>query len=250
MGLIAMLIFPSQAQTADEIAAKAAQSIEFESLEMGTTLIIRDAKGNERRRQIEVSTRKFGAVTKTRMRFIAPAEVKGTAILIYDYDGKDDDMWVFMPASKQTRRIVSNEKGKSFMGSEFSNADMSKPNQSDFSHSIMGSETIDGKACWKLESKCLDAARSSRYGYKRKISYIDKANYLSYRIEFYNQEDKLFKTLNYQDYRKQSTGKYFSYKMEAKNHVNGRSSSLIVDRFNIGSKLTEIEFDPAKLDQY
>ena len=31
---------------------------------------------------------------------LAPADVKGTGMLIFDYDDKYDDMWIYMPALK------------------------------------------------------------------------------------------------------------------------------------------------------
>ena len=53
-------------------------------------------------------------------------------MLIVDNKDVQDDMWIYLPALKKTRRIVSTEKGKSFMSSEFSNADMSSGSNSDF----------------------------------------------------------------------------------------------------------------------
>ena len=58
-------------------------------------------------------------------------------MLIIDNKNIADEMWIYLPALKKTRRIVSSEKGKSFMSSEFSNADMSSPTLSDFQISIL-----------------------------------------------------------------------------------------------------------------
>ena len=66
------------------------------------------------------------------MRFLSPPDVKGTGLLIFDYEENDDDMWLFMPSLRKTRRIVSSEKAKSFMGSEFSYADITPPALNDF----------------------------------------------------------------------------------------------------------------------
>src|SRR4030042_2147588 len=128
--LLAAFLLPAaiSAQTAKEISQKATEVIDYASMEMVSTLKIYDAKGSERVRQITTATRKFGEKNKTMIKFISPADVKGTAMLIYDYENTGDDMWIYMPALRKTRRIVSTEKGKNFMGSEFTNADMSKPN--------------------------------------------------------------------------------------------------------------------------
>ena len=162
------------AQTAQEISEKATDVIEYDAMEMTSTLKIYDAKGSERIRQVTTATKKFGETTKTLMKFISPADVKGTAILIYDHENAADDMWIYMPALRKTRRIVSTEKGKNFMGSEFTNADMSKPNMNDFQYKILGSETFEGKTCWKIESVCNNESVASENGFSRKVNYYRK----------------------------------------------------------------------------
>ena len=130
------------AQDAREISKKAGDAIELEAMEMVSTLKIISANGDERIRTVSTATKKFGEASKTIIKFLEPADVRGTTLLIHDYENKDDDMWIFMPALRRTRRIVSSEKGNNFMGSEFTNADMSKPNIDDFSYRLLGEETI------------------------------------------------------------------------------------------------------------
>ena len=105
------------------------------------------------------------AIPKKRlMRFTHPADVKGTGLLTYDYEKKDDDIWLFLPSLRKTRRIVSSEKSKSFMGSEFSYADMTPPPVEDFVHKKQKVETVDGVVCWVVEStaKSEDIAEGKR----------------------------------------------------------------------------------------
>ncbi len=155
----------------------------MEAMEMVATLSIQDDKGNERIRQIATATKKFDGTTKTMMKFLSPADVKGTTMLVYDYEDKDDDMWIYLPALRKTRRIVSSEKSKSFMGSEFSNADMSKPNMDNFSYKLMGAVNIAGKDCWKIETKCLDEDIEDENGFSRKVLYIKKSTNLAQKME-------------------------------------------------------------------
>lgn len=231
-----------KAQDASEIADKSSKNIEFESSEMVSTLKIYDDKGNVRVRQVTAATKKFGQVTKTIMKFLAPADVKGTAILIYDHENKDDDMWLYLPSLRKTRRIVSNDKGKSFMGSEFSNADMSKPNHTDFDYKIAGNTRYSDKACWQIEATAKSDEMVAKYGYKKKIMTIDKSTFLPYKTDLYDVSGSLIKSMTMQDYRKQSTGKYFAFKMSMLNHINKRHSEIIIDTFQLGSKLTENDF--------
>lgn len=237
------------AQSAREISNKATEAIEIGDMEMTSTIEIYDNKGNVRTRQISTATRKFGACSKTLIRFLSPADVKGTSLLIYDYENENDNMWIYMPALRKVRRILSNEKGKNFMGSEFTNADMSKPNADDFTYADAGNQTINGVNCKKIETKPKTDAIRQENNFSKKISYIDPANYLCYRIEFYDQAGKLQKVQTIGKYEKQSGGKYFAHRMEMQNVQNQRKSVLIVNKIQAGSNLPESKFSPNTLNQ-
>ena len=211
-------------------------------MEMSSELKIYDSKNNERIRQLATATKKFSNITKTLIKFLSPADVKGTSLLIYDYKNEPDAMWIYMPALRKTRRIVSSEKGKSFMGSEFTNADMSKPRIDDFSYKTLGTENIEGENCWKIEASCLNEDIEDENGFSRKVMYIEKNTYLTQQIEFYDFDNELSKVLTISDYRKQANGGYFAFRMEMKNVQTGRRSVLIVDKFQLGSNLNESYF--------
>lgn len=235
-------------QTGQEISKKSLDAIEVGSMEMISTIHIRDAKGNDRVRQITSASKTFGDVTKMLIKFIAPSDVKGTAILVFDYKKKNDNMWIYMPALRKVRRIVSSEKGKSFMGSEFTNADMSNPTISDFEYTTLGSETYEGKNCWKIESKCMTEAIQNENGFSKRISFIDKTNYLCYKVEYYDFNGKLHRVQSIENYKKQQNGKYFAYKMTMENVQTKRKSEMNIDKFQIGSQLPESAFAPTAIE--
>lgn len=216
---------------------------------MTSTLKIFDNKGNVRVREVSNATAKFGETSKTLFKFLSPADVKGTTILIYDYENKDDDMWIYMPSLRKTRRIVSSEKGKSFMGSEFSNADMSKPTMNDFTYALKGPETLSGKDCWKVESGCKDAGVEDANGYTRKVAWVEKGTYLTYKVEYYDANGKLLKVETLSDYRKQSNGKYFAFRMNMQNVQNNRKSEIIINKFQPGSAMKESAFSANNLGE-
>jgi len=236
------------AQTAREISEKATDVMDISSMEMVTTLEIYDQKGRPRIRQVATATRTFRGVTKTMIKFLSPAEVKGTSMLIYDYENKSDDMWIYMPALRKTRRIVSNEKGKNFMGSEFTNADMSKPDMDDFTYRTLSKETYDGKTCWMVESRCINEAVEDENGFGKRISWIEDKTWLVHKIEFYDIDGALQKIQRISQYKQQPNGKYFAFYMEKENIQNGRKSVMKVDKFQVNSNIKEEAFAPALLD--
>jgi hypothetical protein len=135
------------------------------------------------------------------------------------------------------------------MGSEFTNADMSKPSRIDFDYQTVGSEIYNDRSCWKIESKCKTEAIQNENGFSRCVSFIDKANYLCYKVEFYDFEGKLHRVQTIDNYKKQANGKYFAYKMAMENVQTGRKSEMITNRFQAGSQLSESVFAPAALEK-
>ncbi len=234
-------------QTAREISDKASNAIDFNSLEMASTLKIIDGKGRERVRQFVTASKKFNGVNKTILKFTAPADVKGTAILIYDNKTTDDDMWIYMPALRKLRRIVSSEKGSSLMGSEFTNADMARPNMDDFEYKILKEETYEGKQCWVIENRCKNEDIENENGFLRQVSWIEKETYLCHKIESYDFDDELLRVQRIKDYRKQSEGGFFAFYMEKENMQNGRKSIMTTDNFQESCSMPESAFSPNML---
>jgi outer membrane lipoprotein-sorting protein len=228
-----------------EIMQKSREVSKFPGMEAVSTLRIYDAKGRERIRQTSMASKLFenGTIEKRIIRFLSPAEVKGTGMLIYDYDEKNDDMWIYMPALRKTRRIISDEKSKSFMGSEFSNADMSAPSLEDFKYTLAGSELVEGTDCWIVEVIPVNQDVMDEVGYARQLAWIGKQDFVFRKIEYYDEDGELFKQMTSSDVRQvdPSGEKYIATRMEMSNLQNGRKSVMTIDK---------IEYDPNVKDDY
>lgn len=237
------------AQDPKAINQKASDISNPDAYEMTATLTTYDAKGNKRVRDFASVSKKFGETTKTLIKFLSPANVKGTAILIYDHKDKDDDMWIYMPALRKTRRIISSEKSKSFMGSEFSNADMSRPTIDDFNYKLLGTKPYNGKTCWVIEVTPKTEKIADENGFSKKIVWIGKDKNYVYKIEFYDFDGELWKVMTLGDYQELGGGKVMSRRMEIKNEQTGRRSVMSINQLQAGTNLTENNFTTAMLEK-
>ncbi len=233
-GILSVQMSPPAEPDARDIMVNAMEASKLPGLEAVSTLKIYDNKGNERIRQTSMASKEFdnGATQKRIIRFISPAEVKGTGMLIIDYKDKNDDMWIYMPALRKTRRIVSSEKSKSFMGSEFSNADMSAPIIDDFEYTLLRSEAFDGCDCWVIESIPIDEDIMDEMGFDRKITWIGKKDYVLRKAEYFNEDDELFKEMKASEIKSIDPAgeKYMATYMEMVNNENGRRSIMTMDK--------------------
>jgi hypothetical protein len=169
--------------------------------------------------------------------------VKGTGFLTFDYRENDDDKWLYMPALRKTRRIVSSENVKSFMGSEFSYADMTTPTVEDFTYNILGEEEINSVLCWKIEITPKDDDIADENGFSKKISYIEKQDYVIRKVVYLDLDEELHKEFTVYEIKELDTQnrKYRLMHIEMENKQNGRKSIM---------KVEKIHFKPNVKDEY
>ncbi|MFO7574388.1 MAG: outer membrane lipoprotein-sorting protein [Bacteroidales bacterium] len=250
-GLWFAVAFIASAQTEDasSILERSRELTIADAMEATITLTITDKNGATRVRTNTMVSKKYPDGTEKRLiRFVSPAEVQGTSILLHDYADNQDDMWIYLPALKRVRRIVSSEKGKSFMGSEFTNADISSPPSSDFiSKHLAGSGTNDQ---YVIESSPTDGSLIKQYGYAKRISYFSKENLYLQKMEFFDRNGLHFKTIEVLATEPTgSNGKYMVSEMQAVNHQTGRSSSMKMKDISTSVKPADSLFDAQNLDR-
>lgn len=242
--LLAPLYMIAQDGKAQEIMDKSRDVMKVESFEAVASLNIVDSKGRVRERSNITASKSYDDGTEKRLiKFLSPADVEGTTILIYDYDRGQDDMWIFLPALKRTRRIISSEKGKSFMGSEFTNSDMSSPPTEDFSHTLI-EETAEH---YIIESKPVNKDKEDEYGYSRKVSTISRSNYVPAKMDFYDSFDEHFKTIKIEDVKDIGGNKFIITHMTAENFSNGRTSEILMTEIRTGTQIRDGMFNVASL---
>lgn len=116
------------------------------------------------------------------IRFMSPADVKGTGLLSLDLASGKEDQWVYLPALKRSRRIPAGRKGGRFVGSDIVYEDMQDRKPGEDTHSIVGSEKVNGVDCTMLESVPKDAASST---YKKRVSCINEKMLVALRTDYY-----------------------------------------------------------------
>lgn len=79
---------------------------------------------------------------------------------------------------------------QSWMGTDLTNDDLIKQSSTvvDYTHKLLGSEAIQGLDCWKLE---LIPKEEATVVWGKIITWIDKADYMQMKMEFYDEDDEL-----------------------------------------------------------
>ncbi len=246
--LLPLLQAAAQQPDAGQIMNKSRDLSITSSLSANINLTITEKAGSIRSRTISMTTKSYAdGLEKRFIKFIEPADVRGTAMLVVDNKNTADEMWIYLPALKKTRRIVTSEKGKSFMSSEFSNADMASPAISDFSHKHLEKSGTNNQ--WIIESTPANEEKADEYGYSKKISYVSIDKNQVQKMEFYNFDNELFKIIEIKSFFPLGDGKYMVKNMVASNLSTGRNSKIMFSNISEGVKVDDSFFTIQNLER-
>ncbi len=193
--LISVLAPLVLAQDARQIIAESENRSRSKSQEYEGTLEVIGASNKVSIKRWEY--RRIGSygASKAILRFTAPAEVKGVALLIVNHTDRASDQWMWTPAIERDRRIAAQDRSTRFFGTDFSFEDLEERDVDQFDYKLLGDETIDGAACWKMESKPKQSKSSQ---YTSSLVWVRKDNYVVAQIEDYS-KDKLVRRIHYSD---------------------------------------------------
>lgn len=144
-----------------------------------------------------------------------------------------------------TRRIASDSKSGSFMGSEFSFEDLTSQLPRKFSHRYLGDEDTGGTPCLKVE-------RTPRYegsGYTKQVLWIDRKRYVTLKAELYDRRGALQKTLESGDFAAYGQQLLKPGWMNMVNHQTGKSTRINMSgyKFRDGG-VDKRDFEPQRLE--
>ena len=130
---------------------------------------------------------------KTLLRFTAPAEVKGVALLILNHPDRASDQWMWTPAIQRERRIALQDRSTRFFGTDFSFEDLEERDVGQYDYRLLGEEAVDGAPAWRIEWRPRKTKVSQ---YTHAVVWIRKDNYAMARVESFA-KDQLARRLHF-----------------------------------------------------
>jgi len=209
-------------------------------------MIMKDSHGHESFRSLDVrilERKEDGNMSMTI--FQSPADVKGTAFLVSGHKITSDDQWLYLPALKRVKRIASDDKSGSFMGSEFAYEDIgAQAHQLEkYTYRYLREEAYDKMPCFVIERRPLDP----NSGYKRQEVWIDQTEYQNRKIDYYDRKGSLLKTLTYRNYQHYQDRFWRAIEWFVVNHQTGKSTLVTWNNWRFGTGLTKEDFSQEAL---
>lgn len=168
------------ADDARQIVAESQKRTDAKSERYEGLLQVFDAKGKISDKRWTYERLGAHGTSRAVLRFTAPAEVKGVALLVVNHADRASDQWMWTPALERDRRIALQDRSTRFFGTDFSFEDLEERDVDQYDYALLGDDTVDAAACWKIQS-VPKQAKSSQY--TKSVVWIRKDNYAFARIE-------------------------------------------------------------------
>lgn len=213
---------------------------------MEMKMLLENKRGKTRERSMVFYSKDYGKDSKSIFYFKAPSDVRGTAFLTWGYDdsSKDDDRWLYLPALKKVRRISGSSKNDSFMGSDMTYDDMGNRGVDEDNHTLLSEETFDGEECWVVES----VSKDTDYNYSKVVSRVSKKMLVTIKVDFYDRQGKLLKTMTRSDFQ-QISGIWTSMKTVVENVQEKHKTVLTMSNIKYDTALKDSFFKVATIER-
>ena len=242
--MVALTSLNALAETPEEKGLAIAQEADRRDTGWGDfqaqmSMLLKNRHGEESLRQMRVKSLEVeGDGDKSLIVFDEPRDVKGTALLTFSHKVKDDDQWLYLPALKRVKRIASRNKSGPFMGSEFAFEDLASQEVEKYTYKYLRDDVLDGKPVFINERYPV-----SKYsGYTRQLVWVDKAEYIPLKVEFYDRKNALLKTLTFKGYKQYLDQYWRAAEMFMENHQTGKSTLLTWKDYKFRTGLKDSDF--------
>jgi hypothetical protein len=145
---------------------------------------------------------------------------------------KDDDRWLYLPALSLVKRIAAGDKRTSFVGSDFLYEDVSGRSLQEDTHQLI--ETTEKLFVVKNVPKKPDTVE---FGYFNVA--IDRKTYVPMKMEFYDKENKLYRTIESKKVEKIQDF-YTVVKSEVRDLKKGSKTEMEFSNIKYNIKLKDI----------
>ena len=244
---ISLLFFAISCVWADAKGTKIMQQVANQS-ELHKTqksvvyMTILDAKNRQRDRYFNY-TKKIVSKneTKSLIKFYKPTNIKNTALLSSADKIKDKTtQWLYLPAFKSVKRLSTEEKNKSFVGSDFSISDIAGRLVNKDRHRFIKEDS----KYYYIES----VPKDSQDPYAKLIVVVHKETFVPIKIDFYDRQNKLFKTLSNQKVKK-IKGMYLVTKSIMNNRETKGQTTITSSDIRVGISVSNADVGLRGLQQ-
>lgn len=206
----------------------------YGDLQVELTMVLRDRRGNEARRELAISQLEMSdAGDRLLVVFDTPKPIRGTALLSYSYVEGPDDQWLYLPAQQRVKKIASRNKSGPFLSSEFAYEDLALHEVEKFDYRLMGREACGAATCLRVERVPLDEYS----GYSRQEVLLDADTLRVERIHYFDRHGRPLKVLENSEFRLHQGRFWKPARMFMENLQTGKTTELVWQQYRFDTGL-------------
>ncbi len=238
--LLSSVIFVSESIAVENDASKVAEKVKMHNdgfvgekgmMEMILKLGTQEIKRKMSSMSLEVSP----GETKSLLVFEIPKDVRGTKLLTWSFENKDDSQWIYLPSLRRVKRITSSGKASSFMGSEFTFEDLRNTGVKKYTYNELATIKQADDTLWKYTRRPIEKS-----GYSKQVVTVSKKYMSTIQVDYYDRSLELLKVAKFSDFKAFNVkGKkmFRAGKIVMKNIQTKKESILIWSDRKLGVKL-------------
>lgn len=228
--LFSINIISAQTLTVEEIMDKMDEmSPTFTTQKTISEMTLIDQEGKEEAREMLMFSQKEEEdKTSSLVRFLSPKSVKGVTLLNLNSGEK---IYLYMPAYDKPRRIAGSSKKEKFMGTDLSYEDMNMDYEDKDNQKKLLQET-EKEYLIEVIPTGEDAS------YKKIILSVDKEKFYAKKVEFYDTNDTLTKTLEIVNIKIDDQGKITPMEIEFTDIVENHKTKIVIKEIEYNIELS------------
>ena len=240
--------------SANEIIAKSDSLDKLPSWGGQLTIRMFEKGSAEQVRQAKVFNKQNGkgAGMMRLIRFTSPPDISGTSVLIHEHSHAHDDIWIYLPSLEKVRRLIANDQKDSFVGTDFSYADILTPKERDYNYTLEGQDRIDNVNCYKIVAAPKTASIEDATGDSRYVSWIRTDSFLRIQARYYDRSGRPYKLMRVDSEEPVNgyPGKWLITKVEMTNLQSGHSTIMTFSDIAVGKAYDDLFFAPSRLSRW
>ena len=193
--ILVMVLFSyyatAEERTGKELAQKIFDRNRGQNSISTAQMVLVNKNKNKRARIFTTQRMKEGDFERQIIRFTAPADIDGTGFLTIETPGWETEQFLYLPALRRTRRIVSSRKTGRFVNSDFTYEDMERHPVDNYTYKITGSKKVGNQDCYMLE---IIPKKETQSLYSLTQSLVEKQSFVPFFVKYFDKKGIHIKT--------------------------------------------------------
>ncbi len=207
-------------------------------------MVLVNKNGKKRIRHFASKRVAEGELEQQLIKFTAPADIQGTGFLTIEKQGWETEQFLYLPALRRTRRIVTSQKSQRFVNSDFTYEDMERHPVDNYTYQITGDTMVGDLDCHILESRPKQGIESQ---YSLIVSHVAKQALVPVAVMYFDEKGEQFKTYKVLKLE-QVQGIWTEVIVSMENKKEKNTSYIKTDKINYNTGLKKADITREKLE--